>query len=384
MTRPIAALILLFCGSCVAVADDTAQASIGDSEFIAGGETVLDKPVDGNAFAAGGRVEVRERIERSAFVSGGDVTVAGSVGRNLFAAGGDLRLEGEIEGRARVAGGTLRMSPNASIGGEATFAGGTIEIDGAIGGTLRAYGERIVVNGSVDGDAYLAGDNIRIGPDALISGRVVYRSRHAVVVDPAARVAGGVAKSTKDHEWLRKFARGATIVGGITVSIGMLLLGGVLVLGMPRFSREAAMSIRRLPWQVLGLGCAMLVGVPFAIAILVVTLVGIPLALLLAFTYVALLMLGYLIAAIFVGDQALERINAARLDSVWWRALFMLLAIIVIAIIRQIPVVGDIAWWLLFLAGVGAFTMRAWEGFRNDPATASSTGSERRPPRAAG
>ena len=75
-------------------------------------------------------------------------------------------------------------------------------------------------------------------------------------------------------------------------------------------------------------------------------------------------MLGYLIAAIFVGDLALERIDAAKLGSVWWRALFLVLAIVVIAFVRQIPVVGDIAWWLLFLAGVGAFTMRAWRGFR--------------------
>jgi hypothetical protein len=128
----------------------------------------------------------------------------------------------------------------------------------------------------------------------------------------------------------------------------------------------------------------MLIGVPIAIAILVVTLVGIPLALLLALSYVALLLLGYLIAAIFVGDLALERIDAAKLDSVWWRALFMLLAIILIAIVRQLPVVGDLAWWVLFLAGTGAFTMRTWEGFRNDPLTASSTESARRPPPAAG
>ena len=366
MTRPIATLILLFCGSGMAFADDTARASIGGSELIAGGVAVLDEPVDGNAFAAGGRVEVRERIEKSAFVSGGDVTIAGSIGRNLFASGGDLHLEGEVEGKARVAGGRLRMSRQARIGGEASFAGGTIEIEGSIGGGLHAYGERIVVNGSVGGDAELAGENIRLGPDARITGRVVYRSRDDIVVDPAAQVAGGIAKSREEREWLRKFGRGATIVGGITVSLGMLLLGGVLVLGMPRFSREAAASIRRKPWQTIGLGCVMLIGVPFAIVILVVTLIGIPLALLLAFAYVALLMLGYLIAAIFLGDQALERIDAAKLGSVWWRALFLVLAVIAIAFVRQIPVVGGIACFILFLAGIGAFTMRSWQGFRQD------------------
>jgi hypothetical protein len=188
-------------------------------------------------------------------------------------------------------------------------------------------------------------------------------------VDPVAQVAGGITKSREEREWFRKAGRGATVVGGITVALGMLLLGAVLVLGMPRFSREAAVSIRRKPWQTIGLGCVMLIGVPFAIVILIVTLIGIPLALLLAFAYVALLMLGYLIAAIFVGDQALERIDAAKLGSVWWRALFLVIAVIAFAFVQQVPIVGGIACFLLFLAGIGAFTMRGWQGFRNDPAT---------------
>ncbi len=353
MYKAIATLILLLVGLSDAVAtDDTARASIGGAQMIAGGDVLLDEPVEGNAFAAGGRVEVRERIDRSAFVSGGDVTIAGSVGRNLYAAGGEVRV-----------------TPEARVEGKASLAGGSIEINGAIGGKLRAYGEKIVINGSVGGDVETTGESIRIGPDARIAGRVVYRSHDDIVVDPAAQVGGGVSEARKDREWLRKLGRGATIAGGITVSLGMVLLGAVLILGMPRFSREAAATIRRKPWQSAGLGFVMLIGVPFAIVILAITLVGIPLALLLAFGYVALLLLGFLVAAIFVGDTVLERIDGARLESVWWRALFLLLALAAIAIVKQVPFAGDLVWWLLFLAGLGAFTMRTWQGFKTDTAT---------------
>lgn len=347
MNKLIATVILGLGVLGTAFADDTARASIRGSEMIAGGEVVMDEPVDGNAFAAGGRVEVRGRIEKSAYVSGGNVTVAGSIGRNLYAAGGELRLEGEVEGKARVAGGTIHVAPGARIDGD-----------------LRAYGEKIVIDGSIGGDVEAAGETIRIGPDARITGRISYRSRDDIEIDPAAQVGGVVAESRHDREWLRKLGRGATIVGGITVSLGMVLLGAILILGMPRFSREAAATIRRKPWQSIGLGCVMLIAVPFAIVILMITLVGIPLALLLAFGYVAVLLLGFLVAAIFLGDQALERLDAAKLGSVWWRALFLLLALVAIAIVKQVPVIGDLAWWLLFLAGLGAFTMRTWQGFR--------------------
>ena len=184
-------------------------------------------------------------------------------------------------------------------------------MDGSVAGDLRAYGERIVVNGSVDGDVEFSGEDLRLGPDARIGGRVVYRSSDDIVVDSGAQVAGNVSKSTGDRAW-RKIAHGASIVGGITVSLGMVLLGAVLVLGMPRFSREAGVAIRGKPWHVLGLGCAMLIGVPVALAVLLVTIVGIPLAVLLAFAYGAILMLGFLIAAIFVGDFVLERIDATE------------------------------------------------------------------------
>ncbi|MGH8242695.1 MAG: bactofilin family protein [Steroidobacteraceae bacterium] len=352
MNRLIAGFAVLLFAAAPAAADDSARASLG-----------------GNEFLAGGQVELGGRVRRNAFVSGGDVTVEASVGRNLFAAGGDVRLAGEVEGDARLAGGALSIARDASVAGDATLAGGTIEVDGPVGGDLHAFGERIVVNGVVDGDVRMAGEDLRIGPDARIAGRVLYRSDEALVVASGAQLAGGVERSTSDRAW-RRAARGASIISGITISLGMVLLGAILVLGMPRFSREAAASIRSKPWHALGLGIVMLVGVPMALVALVVTIIGIPLAVLLAFAYGALLMLGWLIAAIFLGDLALERIDAAKLGSVWWRALFMLLAIVVIAIVKQVPVAGPIVCWLLFLAGVGAFTLRAWRGFRNETAPA--------------
>jgi cytoskeletal protein CcmA (bactofilin family) len=336
MNRPLAALVLLLAACGPAVAEDDAEASIG-----------------GNEFRAGGHVELDEPVRRNAFVSGGDVAISTTVGGNVFAAGG-----------------TVRIASEGRVNGDAALAGGTLSAEGTIDGDLTAYGERIVINGPVGGDVELAGEDLRLGPNARIGGEVVYRSDGDLVVEPGAQISGGVRHVTSDRAW-RRVARGGAILGGITISLGMVLLGAVLVLGMPRFSREAAAAIRGKPWQALGLGVAMLVGVPVALVVLVVTIIGIPLALLLAFAYGALLLLGYLVAAIFVGDFVLERIDARKLESVWWRALFMLLAMVAIALLRLVPVVGDLAWCLLFLAGIGAFTLRAWQGFSTEPAQAS-------------
>jgi cytoskeletal protein CcmA (bactofilin family) len=333
MKRLVAGFATLLCTPWAVLADDVAEATIG-----------------GNELRAGGHVEFDEEARRNAFVSGGDVTVRGVVGRNLYAAGGDVRLEGVVDGDARVA-------------------GGNIVVDGSIGGDLTAFGDHIELNGNIDGDVRLAGGKLRLGPEARVGGRVSYRSGDDLVVDPGAQVAGGVRQSADERAWHR-FAHGATVVGGVTLSFGLLLLGALMILVMPRFTREAAESIRRLPWQTIGIGCAVLVGVPLLCAMLIITLVGIPLAVLLAFFYGALLVLGYLVGAVFLGDFVLGRIDAAKLDSAWWRVLCLLLAIVAIAIVKIVPILGPLACGVLFLAGLGAFSLRAWRGLRTEPATA--------------
>ncbi len=372
MVRIIAAAALLLAGIPGAFAQDTARASIGDTRLSAGDEVVFDDPIDGNAFAAAGRVELRERVRRSAFITGGDVVISGPIERNLFAAGGDVRLEGRVDGRVRAAGGKIRVASTARLEDSATFAGGTIEVEGEIRDRLRAFGDSIIINGTIGGDVEVAGDDIRIGPDARIAGRVEYRSGSDVIVDPQAQVSGGVMEVERERRWLRKVGHGAAIAGGITVSLGMVLIGALLILAMPRFSREAAGTVEAKPLQSLGMGCVMLIGVPFAIIVLLVTIIGIPLALLLGFGYALLLLLGYLVGAIFLGDFVLGKVGAAKLDSGWWRVLAMFLALVVLAIVKQMPFIGGLAVFLLFLAGIGAFTMRTWRGFRRDDAAAAA------------
>lgn len=114
-----------------------------------------------------------------------------------------------------------------------------------------------------------------------------------------------------------------------------------MLLGLRRFTRESAAKLRSRPAVAAGVGSVML--------------------------------LGYLIAAIFVGDTVLERLSLAKALSVGWRILFLLLALVVIAIVRQIPFVGGVIVALLFVAGIGAFTMRAWQGFHRDTQQAPIT-----------
>ena len=357
-------LAMLACAG-VASADDETQAAIGDHRFTAGDDVQIDEPVKGSVFAAGARVDVTARIDRSAFVSGGDVTVSAPIGRNLYMAGGNVRLDGVVYGKLRAAGGQIRVAREALVDGDASLSGGSVDLDGGVNGDLRAHGESIVINGVVGGDATLAGERIRIGPDARIAGDLIYRSGGPIAVDPHAAISGEILERQKDRRWLRRIGRGETFVGG-SFSLGLVLIGALLILALPRFTREAGAALRDRPLAAGGVGIAMVVGVPLLLLLLVLTVIGIPLAILFAFGYAALLLLGYLVAAICIGDAVLWRARAEKLQSSWWRILFMLLALLAFAIIKIVPILGGFVVTLVFLGGIGAFTMRAWKGFRRE------------------
>ena len=356
--------LVFLCLSPAALASDATRASIGDSRLTAGDDVTVDEPVAGNVFVAAGRATLGERVDRSAFLTGGDVTVTGPVGRSLYVAGGDIRIDATVGRKLRAAGGKIRVTRQSTIDDSATLAGGRLDMDGSVNGDLRMFGDSLTVNGTVKGDVDLVGDTIHVGPDARIGGRLDYRRGADVNVDPAAQIAGGVHERSKgDRQWRRVF-HGGPFAGGVHVSLGMVVLGALLILLAPRFTREAAGLVQKDFWNSAGMGFVMLVGVPFVVVMLLVTIIGIPLALLMVFGYVALLLLGYVVAAIFVGDFVLARVSAPKLELPWWRVLFLVLALLAISIVKQLPLLGGLAVAILFCVGIGAFTIRSWRGFR--------------------
>lgn len=118
----------------------------------------------------------------------------------------------------------------------------------------------------------------------------------------------------------------------------------------------------------LGVGLAMLVGVPVACVFMFITIIGIPLGMTLLAGYALMLMLGYLVGGLFVGDFVLDRFSADRAASLGWRILFLLLALVLLAFLRRVPAIGGLAVLLVFLSGVGALTLCAWRNWRGPDA----------------
>lgn len=365
-------LLLLTSGIGSALADDEAHASFGDDRFAAGEYIRLSQDVAGDAFIAAGRSYLEGRVGGDAVITGGEVEVRGSVGDDLYAAGGEVRIEATVDGNTRAAGANVRVTRGANLRGSASLAGGRVEVAGQVGRSLQAFGEHIDINGRIAGDVQLTGEDIRIGPDAWIGGRVTYRSRNEMQVDPRARIEGGIERRPRRiKEWGRGLGEVAWGFGRVLFFLGVLVLGALFVLAAPEFSRQAPATIRSDMLASLGLGLAMVVAVPFAAVLMMVTIIGIPVGLSVLAGYALLLMLGYLVGALFLGDLALMRAGESRAASRGWRIVFLLLALVVLALLRRVPAVGGLAVLLVFLAGVGALTLRTWREWQRPPGMAA-------------
>ena len=136
-------------------------------------------------------------------------------------------------------------------------------------------------------------------------------------------------------------------------TLSMALLGIFLV------QRHApAQVLRALPGMSLLLGFVLLVCVPAAALILMITIIGIPLALVTIALYLALLPVGYASAGIALGAWALQRFKSDRASQRGWRIASALLAVLLLALLGRIPAVGAIVGFASLVAGLGALLLQ--------------------------
>jgi len=354
-----------------ATATDEARGGFGDDRYVAGDDVLLEEDVAGDALVVGGRSEVAGRVGGDALVTGGTVDVRGEIDEDVYAAGGDVRVEATVRGNLRAAGGSVSLEPTGHVEGNATLAGGNVDVYGRVGGGLQAFGGRIRIDGEVSGDVEVASDNVRVGPGARIGGRLLYRGPGMPEVADGAVIAGGVEKQRRAWKDISPESGIGRVASGVMRALwftGVLLLGVLLVVVFPNFSWEAAATVRSDALASTGLGLALLVAVPVVAVVLFVTIIGIPLGFAVILGYVLLLMLGYMTGALALGDLLLGKAKPAEARAPGWRILFLVLALLAIALVRRVPVIGELAVFVLFLAGFGAFTLRALRGYRDGPA----------------
>ncbi len=346
--------------------DGAAQREFGGDRFVAAGAPTVSEPVKGDLFIAGGSIDVDAPVDGDVVVAGGRARLGDEVTQSVYAAGGQITLNGKIGRNVRAAGGRIEVGRQAQIGGNLTMVGGQLRLRGGVAGYVQVGAGSVLIDAPVTGDVSVTAGRVELGPRARIGGKLRVRSRDELKQAPEAQVLGGIERQAfpprreRAGERLGPHGERIASAGGWIWTVGLMLVGVVLVAMLPRFFGGVAQALREQPAWAAGIGFIVLICTPVAALVLLMTIVGAPLALLLVPLYLALLLIGYVSAGIALGDWALARWSAEPGTAVapkGKRALAVALAVLAVALAARLPWVGG---WIAFAAlllGLGALAM---------------------------
>src|SRR5882672_10607817 len=335
--------------------------AVASDLYAFGGGVDVQADVEGDLVAGGGRVVNAKRVQGNLIVAAGSVEIGGAVMRNVRAAGGAVTISGRVARNVNAGGGTVVVTPEAVIEGRARLVGGEVRMAGTVAKKLYAAGAVVVIGGEVQEDVELVAQEIEVLPTARIKGNLTYWSPRDARISPKAKIQGAITHNLP--ELPRALARtGAAL---ITVA-GLIVTGIALFLLFPGFTRMASQTVGSDPVKSLGLGALLCVTVPVLAILTMFTILGIPLGLILFLAYLASLLVGFLVAAFFLGDVFARAFFPRARHSKLVRVLCLVVALGIMALINQLPYVGGPLMAVAVLIGLGAMSLHIWRHW-DDP-----------------
>jgi len=359
----ITLLLLLFTPAVLSVQETgetvLQRGPVSEDLYVAGGRVDVLAEIDGDVIAAGGRVDIDSQVMGDVMVIGGSISVRGRVSDDVRVAGGEVMINAAIGDGVVAAGGNVLLAPAATVGGDALLSGGRVEVAGEVQGDLGVAGGQLVISGLINGDVELTGRDIAIGADAVIKGDLTYRSPHLAEIHPQARIGGTVSHIATPVPGAGEIV-GCVLVVGLLLWLSLALTGIVLYLLFPRELLSAANAAGEAPLQALGLGLAVFAATPLVGIMLLSTGLGWLLAWLLMTVYALLLLIGFIVGVLFLGDATLQRMRPGQAPSRLRQSLAFMVLLLATLIVALIPLLGWLLVLLLLLFGVGGTTLRLY------------------------
>ncbi len=234
--------------------------------------------------------------------------------------GGSVEVFGKVTGDLVVVGGTAKVHDEARVKGDAVAIGGSIDVEkgAAIDGNTISLGgvihreEGAITHGKVESSVWKRDD---------VDAPEVKRTLHE-------RISDGV--------------------GSVLSRFALIFLFGAIALSLrPERMESLRHEVARRPLRSVGLGVVASVAASVAAVILCVTIIGIPLALAIVLVGAVAVYVGLIVVSGLVGELLLRH----KTKSVHAH---LALGAAIFALLTQVPVLGTLVGFATVLAGLGA------------------------------
>lgn len=321
-----------------------AETRTGGTIVVGPGETVT-----GGLDAFAGDVLVQGTVRGNLNAFGGDVTVAegGRVTGDVNAVGGSVTVAGVVEGDLSGAAGSITLTETGRIAGDLAAGAGSVTLAGVVDGNVEVGTETLVLRETARVGGDLRYDAGTFTNDGTVAGTVVRDRSLGSDFGPGFDVA--VPSVIPEF------------VLGVYALVVNFLLGAFLLAVFPAFAARTTRYARTEPLAAGGVGLLVLVGVPFVLVLLLLTIVGIPLSLVGFVVFGLLAWVGAVVGRIAVGEWL------TRLADVENRWLSLVVGLLVVAVLVRVPIVGGVFELVVFLLGLGALAATLYRTYRGEP-----------------
>lgn len=324
-----------------------AQSGIGGTTVVESGETVS------SLSGVYGTIIVEGTVTGDVSGVAGNIVISdgGTVEGNLDVASGNVQIAGTVEGDVSAGAGTVHLTEG-----------------GVVGGTFDVGAADVRIDGTINGDASIGADTIYLGEGASLAGSLTYDGTLEGNLDAVAgeitrdRSLGvGLATDIQPFLWW---------VFTVNVFILNFLLGALLLGFFPRFSDGVANRVASKPLQSGAIGFGTVVILPVALLLIALTVIGIPITIGGLLLFALLVWIGLVYGRFAIGVWLL---SYTGVDNRW---VALLVGLLVGVILWQIPVVGGLLNFLIFLLGLGALVSGLYARRRRPRAGPGTTPEE--------
>lgn len=361
MTKTLVLMMLLGAGVGVLAQPATAPSPmpgipLSGDYYAAGNRVDVRSPVDGDVVIAGRVLTITRPVSGDVLAAGWRVTLDTSVTDDVRIAAAEVAVNGAVKGDLTIAGGDVAFGPQTRVTGRTWLTGGNVRTEGVLERQVHIAAGTVQIAGEIKEPVDIVAERLEILPTARVVAPLTYRGPTEARVAQGAMVTGPITY----HRVAATEARRARWFGSMSSALFALHLaiaGLLFLILFPRFAASAVETLRAEPGRSLLAGFALLVIVPVAALLLVVSVLGIPLGLTLAAVYGIALFLGILTTAMYVGDVEARLLNTGPLTSRAQQRLMLLAGVVTLALLRSVPLVGSVVVFAAIVSGLGALAL---------------------------
>ncbi len=346
-------------GDAVKIAAD----EIIDDDLIIFAQSIdIDGTVDGDVVAFAQAVTITGTVNGTITCGAATVKIDAQGVNSIWAAARSIEISGSVDKNVLIAGQSLCICDGALIGKDVKAYGERLDVEGEVDGTITGGVGFFDMEG-ISGNVNINAGKSRIGSEAQIDGDLIVEGESEPNIEDGAIITG----ETKFKKFIKRkktdtFAL-ARVLGVFVLMlrvidfIAKLIVGIILITLSMKFVRRIMDTLLSKPLKSLGFGFLVFIIIPAAVLILFAVIIGFPFAILGIYIYSILLYLSSIFVGLVVGEKVIQLFKKEGAVSLY---LSFILGFVILTLLGMIPVLGFIIKFAVILFGMGMLYTGTW------------------------